>query len=113
MQIYDIRVICKGNYQIRNCGTDIADHNTTDDKNRHIVHFIGDQDHKTHRKHGTNKRCQNQYNGTCHQPSSQKKYHHQGCHQFCTGRNSQHKGACNGICKKGLKQKSGNRQGTA
>ena len=36
MQIYNIRVICKGNYQIRNCGTDIADHNTTDDKNRDV-----------------------------------------------------------------------------
>ena len=39
-QIGDIRIICKCNTQIRNCRTNIANHNSHDEKHGHTFHAV-------------------------------------------------------------------------
>ena len=106
MQIYNVGIIRKGHHKIRNRGTDIADHDTAYHQHGHLPHPPCDHQHKAHGNHRSGKGRQNHGRGAHKETFPQKQDHDQSHHQLGPGRNAQHKRSRNGICKKGLKQKT-------
>ena len=113
MQIDNIGILCKSYYKIGDCRTNIANHDTRHQQCRHMVNPSGKNQNKSNGEQRSDESSNNQCVRRYRLKTFQKINHSQRYHHLGTGGNTQNKRTGNGIFKKCLQEKTGQRKSSA
>ena len=110
MEIDDIGILRESHEKLRDGTADVTDHNTRDQKSRHMTHCARNHKYKGRGHHGAGKGRQDQSPRRGSPETPDEKDHDDGDTHLGAGGNTQDKGSRDGIAEEGLQKETGEGQ---